>query len=347
MGAEDDEKGPETNGSETAQDDPTLDLEALEASMEDGYTYGDDGSYSWTNPHADKIAALEAQIERHPAYKAHGRLRDLGRVLRVWHMYSLMLTQLLTELEASEEASVELIRNVGDTSTRERIVLSLDQALVAYVAGLKAVIDHARVLSQGQSKGLQARYAERTQKLVVDLPYSAFLVKFRNYILHNVVAPWGFTVNTMEDGTTHSTIYLNTAPLLESKSWWDAGSKAFLSDSGDSIHLLPLLEPYRAALVAHIDVLMREIWDEIDPELDKLRELGRKRALLMTGGITNGDDWEDRMAHIQENIFREQRGEPALNYQTGKPFTEEERAETRGAFGEKTTQTDPQAPHGD
>lgn len=330
---------------EAHEDDPTLDLEALEASMEDGYTYGDDGSYSWTNPHADKIAALDAQIDRHPAYRTHGRIRDLGRVLRVWHMYSLMLTQLLTELEGSEEASVELIRNVGDTSIRERIVLSLDQGLVAYVAGLKAVIDHARVLAQGQSKDLQARYAERTRKLVADVPYSAFLVKFRNYILHNVAAPWGFTVSTTEDGTTGSRIYVETKPLLENKTWWDAGSKAFLNDSGDSIHLLPLLEPYRAALVPHIEVLMGEIYDEINPELDKLRELSRKRNLLVSGGVSDGSDWEAFKDHIAENALREARGEPALNFQTGTPFTDVERGETRGAFGQKIAES-PQAPVG-
>lgn len=330
---------------EAQEDDPTLDLEALEASMKDGYTYGDDGSYSWTNPHADKIAALDAQIDRHPAYRTHGRIRDLGRVLRVWHMYSLMLTQLLTELEGSAEASVELIRNVGDTSVRERIVLSLDQGLVAYVAGLKAVIDHARVLSQGQSKDLQARYGERTRKLVADVPYSAFLVKFRNYILHNVAAPWRFTVNTTEDGTTGSRIYLDTGPLLEDKSWWDAGSKAFLADSGHSIHLLPLLEPYRAALVGHIEVLMGEIYDEINPELDKLRELSRKRNLLVSGGVSDGSDWEAFKDHIAENAFREARGEPALDFQTGKPFADEERGETRGAFGQKIAQS-PQTPAG-
>lgn len=65
---------------------------------------------------------------------------------------------------------------------------------------------------------------------------------------------------------------------------------------------------------------MREIFEEIQPSLKRVDELSRKRNLLASGGITDGEDWEDRIAHIQENIARRNRGEPELNYVTGLPF---------------------------
>lgn len=326
---------------DTQDDDPTLDLEALEASMADGYTYGENGSVSWSNPYADKIDALGAQIRRHPANKAYERARDLGRVLQVWHRYSRMLTDLLGELENSEEAAVELIRNVGDMSAQESIIVSLDQGLVAYVAGLGAVIDHARLLVKDRSKALQTRYTKRTQKMMADLPHAMFLAKLRNYVLHNVAAPWDFSGNFVSNGLSETKISLSTETLLENASWWNSEAKTYLLANAPKVHLAPLLEPYRVALVEHIETLIREVWEEIDPLLDEVREMNRKRWLLSTGGTTNGDDWEERMAHIQENAAREARGEPALNYQTGKPFTDEESAKVRGAFGQKLAEEDP------
>lgn len=199
----------------------------------------DADSLSWTNPHLDEIHALDAQISQHPARRTHSRLRDLQRVLQVWNSYSLMLSQLLHELETSEEAAVELMRNVGDTSVRDQIVLSLDQGLIAYVAGLGAVVDHVRLLSSGQSTALQERYARRTTQMRSRVPSAIFLAKLRNYVLHNVAAPWGFSGTFGEAGTFKDTqISLDVETLLENKKW-TADAKAYLIASGAKIHLSP------------------------------------------------------------------------------------------------------------
>lgn len=288
---------------------------------------------SWTHPDLDEIRSLEAQINQHPAKRTHNRLRDLGRILQVWNSYSMMLSQLLRALETSEEASAELMKNVGDTSGQDRIVLSLDQGLIAYVAGLGAVVDHARTLSEGQSGALQERYANRTKELLSRLPAAIFLAKLRNYVLHNVAAPWEFSGSFGKGGTFEETrISLTVETLLENKKWWNADAKAYLLASGARIHLSPLLEDYRKALLEHIDTLMQEVFDEIKPSLEAVNELARQRNLLATGGVTDGADWEDRIAHIQENLARKSRGEPELNYVTGLPFEDEEQ-----------TQPDPEA----
>ncbi|WP_295850384.1 hypothetical protein [uncultured Microbacterium sp.] len=318
-----------------AQVDGTAKEESIDREMLEGWVEQEDGTFTQSHPHAEEIAALDAHINHHPANKVFGRVRDLGRVLKAWHMYSRMLTELLEAIETSDEVAMELVRNVGDTSGREQIVLTLDQGIVAYVAGLGAVIDHARLLAKDRSKALQDRYAERTKQMMVDLPHAMFLAKLRNYILHNVAAPWEFSGKFVPNGFAEVQVSLGTETLLENGSWWNPESRAFITGNGPKIHLVPLLEPYRLALIEHIELLMQEVYAEIDPELDKLRALGRQRNLLLTGGVSDGSDWEDLKNHIAENAAREGRGEPALNFQTKKPFTEEELAQSRGAFGQR------------
>lgn len=305
--------GRETKGAGVQED--------KDAVVRDDEADDDNDSLSWMNPDSDEIDALDAEIDRHPAHKTYRRLADLQRVLKAWNAYSLRLSQLLTELEESEEVAAVLMRNFGDTSAQDEIVLVLDQGLIAYVAGLGAVVDHARILSEGRSKALRERYEGRTKQLLSDIPSAPFLAKLRNYVLHNVAAPWEFGGTFGEGGVFEGTqISLSVEALLENKSGWSADAKAYLRASGTKIQLSPLLEVYRKVMVEHIDTLMREVYEENEPSMETVRELARKRNLLLTGGITDGDDWEDRMAHIQENIHRKNRGEPELNYETGLPF---------------------------
>jgi hypothetical protein len=44
----------------------------------------------------------------------------------------------------------------------------------------------------------------------------------------------------------------------------------------------------------------------------------------MTGGVTDGKDWQQRMAHVQENLRRMDAGEPQLAYESNQPFTDYE-----------------------
>ncbi|MFI8632154.1 hypothetical protein ACIGEP_06140 [Microbacterium sp. NPDC077663] len=291
----------------------------------DGHVSDGVGSTSRRNPHADEIAALDAQIDRHPAAKIRHRMRDLGRVERVFHRYSLMLSQLLHELETSEEAAVELMRNVGNMSGRERIIVSLDQALLSYVASLVAVIDQARSLVAERSEALRDRYAARTEQIMSDLPQASFLRKLRNYILHRVAAPWAFDGRFDARGAADTRISLRTAELLESERGWSSQAKAYLLSSGEKIQLSPLIEPYRVAMVTHIDLTLQEVHAEIEPSLEEVRRLALKRHRLASYGVTDGEGWDDLIAHIKENTHRERRGEPALNYETGLPFAEKPR----------------------
>ena len=53
---------------------------------------------------------------------------------------------------------------------------------------------------------------------------------------------------------------------------------------------------------------------------DECDDLIRRRNLLVSGGVTDGLDWEQRVAHMAENGKRARRGEPQTDYQTGLPI---------------------------
>jgi hypothetical protein len=145
---------------------------------------------NWTHPHAAEIDELEQRINGHPGKRLTNRLEELRRILDAWVGFSMMLSELLRVCENEEGIAVELMRNIGDQSGRARIVRSLDQATIAYVAGLGAVIDHTRSVVDKQGDTVKAEYAERTAALVAKHPSAPFLGKLRNYVLHNLAAPW-------------------------------------------------------------------------------------------------------------------------------------------------------------
>lgn len=282
----------------------------------------DPSELNWSHPHAAEIEELEKQINGHPGNRLANRLNKLRRILDAWVGFSTSLVELLRKCEHEEEFAVELMRNVGDQSKRAVIVRSLDQATIAYVAGLGAVIDHTRSVVDKQRDAVKAEYAEGTARLVAEHPAAPFLGKLRNYILHNVAAPWEFS-GTFEEHVTIS-VSMNSAALLENKKAWTPDAKAFIMAAGESIQLSPPLQPYMEAMVAHIkSIFPAVVRDNLDI-LNDCDALIKKRNLLLTGGVTDGIDWELRMEHMAENMRRLERGEPQTDFRTGQPIAEDD-----------------------
>lgn len=269
---------------------------------------------NWTHPHTSAIQEIEAQIRQHPGKRLTNRLDELQRVLEAWAGFSMMLSNLLRACETEEKLAVELFRNVGDQSGRRDIVRSLDQFTIAYVAGLGAVIDHTRSVVNKQSESVKADYAQRTAALVEKHPAAPFLGKLRNYVLHNLAAPWEFSGSFGENMTCR--VALTSEVLLEDKTW-NAGAKDFIVKAGKSIQLSPLLQPYMEAMVEHVGMVFPAVISENKALLDECDALIEKRNLLLTDGVTDGRDWEARMAHVAENLRRVRRGEPQTDFRTG------------------------------
>ncbi|MCJ1706903.1 hypothetical protein [Microbacterium sp. VKM Ac-2923] len=295
-----------------------------------GETAGDQEiAYMRTHPDEEEIRSVEAEISEHPGHRLHFRLRDLRRILEAWAGFSQALSALLWALETKEEMHKELIANVGPGSGRDQIIRALDQATIAYVAGLGAVIDHGRNISKGQSATLRHEYDERSRKLLDTVAGAAFLGKLRNYVLHSIAAPWVFNGQfTTDPPISSAVVALEVEALLENKTAWTADAKTFILASGDRVPLSPILGPYLSAMWEHIGWLIERVADENEDLFREADELIKRRNLLLTGGVSDGRDWEARIAHVQENINRVDRGEPQINFETGGPFSDEDQAST-------------------
>lgn len=277
-----------------------------------------DAEHMSEHPYSSEIEAVEKEIREHPGNNLGRRLKDLDRVFSAWGGFSVALSRLLKQCETHEETIVELvIRNVGDTSARTAITTALDQALIAYVAGLGAVIDHARIVLKSQKPELQTEYAERLGRMTKAVPGALFLAKLRTFVLHYVVAPWEFTAQT-EGSTTTARVFLNSRELLRID--WPPAARDFIESAGEQLHLSPLLHSYLEEMHSLIAWLLERCWAENAAQFQQVNGLIAKRNLLLTGGVSDGRDWEARVAHMEENLRRAERGEPQTNFETGLPF---------------------------
>lgn len=283
---------------------------------------------NWSHPHTSEIREIEEQINRHPGKRLMNRLDELRRILDAWAGFSMMLSDLLHACENDEKIAVELFRNVGDQSGRQTIIRSLDQFTIAYVAGLGAVIEHTRSVVNKQSAGVKSEYAGRTAALVEKHPAAPFLGKLRNYVLHNLAAPWEFSGSFGESMTCR--VALTSEVLLEDKKSWNAEARDFIVGAGKSIQLSPLLPPYREAMVEHVEMIFPAVIRENKASLDECDTLIKKRNLLLSDGVTDGSDWEARMAHVAENLSRVRRGEPQTDFRTGEEIVRDDIPETTG-----------------
>ncbi|MCC9178618.1 hypothetical protein [Arthrobacter sp. zg-Y750] len=283
---------------------------------------------NWSHPRTSELRDIDEQISRHPGKRLMNRLDELRRVLDAWAGFSMMLSDLLRACENEDKFAVELLRNVGDQTGRQTIVRALDQATIAYVAGLGAVIEHTRSVVNKQSEGVKSEYGGRTAALVEKHPAAPFLGKLRNYVLHNVAAPWEFSGSFGEQATCR--IALTSEVLLEDKKSWNAEARNFIVASGKSIQLSPLLTPYMEAMVEHVGLVIPAVIRENEASLDECNALIKKRNLLLTDGVSDGSDWEARMAHITENFKRVKRGERQTDFRTG-----EEMSADGGANGQR------------
>jgi len=98
----------------------------------------------------DKLAAMDAALAAHPGSILRRRLEDLHRVWHAWAAFSAELYALLEVCETHEPTARELTRNVGDRTVQQNTIRALDKAVIAYAAGLGALIDQTRIVVQQQ-----------------------------------------------------------------------------------------------------------------------------------------------------------------------------------------------------
>ncbi|WP_156122630.1 hypothetical protein [Microbacterium hominis] len=268
----------------------------------------------------DDLEAVDKELRRHPGARAVRRIKNVRRVYDVWQGFAQPMDQLLASCETDEEAIVALTRNVGDRTAGEQLTRLLDQSLLAYVAGLVAVVDQSRPIVDLLSPANQKAAATRGAALLAAHPEAVFLAKLRNYVLHYLAAPWQFTATFGEGQALRGEISLESEQLLEYDGWSTA--KSYIRSAGPSIHIRPLIRPHFLATAEHTNWLLNTAWHDCASEIEQANLLIMKRNLILTGGATDGHDWEARVAHMQENIRRKDAGEPQTDFNTGLPISE-------------------------
>lgn len=262
---------------------------------------------------------LEKSLTDHPGTKADQLMADVQRTFRPWYQRSVELRALLHFGETDEDMQNELMRNVPPLDAREQYVGALDSALSAYLAAMGAVIDVARRVAGKLGNPFEEAY--RKQSMPVRAIDGVVVIRdLRNYMLHRGAAPWQFSGEITPAART-TEVGLDSEELSE---WdrWKADSRAYLN-SHNSVHLISILTPYEEGMVALFEWFGVEFYRVVQPDLDAANDLVRLLNLHMTGGVSDGKDWPERMAHVQQNLRRSDAGLPQLDYETGLPFPED------------------------
>ncbi|QWS32605.1 hypothetical protein [Curtobacterium aetherium] len=247
----------------------------------------------------DKLNAMDVALAAHPGSVLRRRLEDLHRVWDVWAAFSAELYALLEVCETHEPTASELTRNVGDRTVQQNTIRALDKAVIAYAAGLGALIDQTRIVVQQQPAAWQDQYEQKRAQTVGALPASPFLAKLRNYVLHYVAAPWAFHFS-YSDGVMDGIVSLTTENLLRTE--WPRPARAFIDANAPQLRLRPLLQPLaeqEGILTQWVDEHARS---EHAAEFDAMEELIAERNLFLTGGATDGRDWEEQIRGLEREL---------------------------------------------
>ncbi|MFJ6378006.1 hypothetical protein ACIQH9_20090 [Pseudarthrobacter oxydans] len=277
------------------------------------------GDWEWKHPHTDELDELRAQINAHEGTRRARLLSDLARTFDAWARFSRTFHSLLLACETDEDTILELMRNVGDRTKQDSLVTALDQAIIAYGAGAGAVVDQSRNVLKLQSAELREAEAAHRNSVIGPIPGAVFLTKLRNYVLHYVAAPWEFTGEIQDDRQTAKVLLASDALKRFD---WNVATREFIESQGDGVQLSNLLQPFLIAMTDHTNWILEQCYNENAQLTADVNGLVAKSNLLLTGGASDGRDWEARMAHVAENLKRKERGESQLDYQTGKPISE-------------------------
>lgn len=261
---------------------------------------------SSSSDNLDKLAEMDAALAAHPGSVLRRRLEDLHRVWDAWAAFSAELSALLEVCETHRPTTVELTRNVGDRTVQRRMIRALDKAVIAYAAGLGALIDQTRNVVRQQPAVWQQRYEEKRAETVGTLPAALFLAKLRNYVLHYVAAPWTFRFSYSDD-VVDGLVSLVTDDLL--RTGWPAQARVFIDANAPELHVRPLLQPLVEQELILTRWVIEQAQSEHADEFKAMEELIAERNLFLSGGTTDGRDWEERTRELQEEL-RRVRSEP-------------------------------------
>ena len=263
---------------------------------------------------AERLDEIQQRLSASPGAQARSRWDSLGRSVGVFQRNANDLIQTLAAAEHDERLAMELIQNVRPTEVRRQYFGLLDQRLHNMLASAVSLVDHTRRLClKYQGTPFRNGFTDRND-IVRKAGGSAFLRDLRNYLLHYGLLAFVHQVSiTARTSPLVSQVRLNCAEL---QTWdgWSAPAKAYMAACGDSIHLSATVTTY----VGSMNDLYGWVFEQFEKlhaaDVDATNLIVEEFNLTLTGGVSDGRDRHERMAHVQENIRAWREGREQTDY---------------------------------
>jgi hypothetical protein len=163
---------------------------------------------------------LLSDRSRHPEYLIHRAWRALWRSFDVYTDNMSELRALLVSAETDAKLQTELFQNVRTPTVRTAYFRGLDKTLHDALAGAVSLVDHTRRhVAENFPETIFSKGFEAKNSTVYEMPETAFLRRFRNYLLHVSHAPFKMTGTfASKDGDNGTlTVWLISEELLLAK----------------------------------------------------------------------------------------------------------------------------------
>jgi len=162
------------------------------------------------------------------------------------------LDTLIGPFKFDVQVALDVFANPVDPMRWERFLNGLDAPLHNYVAAVKSLVDHQRIVSETYLAGENRdRYQDEVKRRFINSPGSQFVQQLRDYLLHVrlPVTAGSFSFARGTDGPEHGSvahsITLDVPSMMKWKKW-NLRSREYFKRSGDNLDLHEALAIYYA-----------------------------------------------------------------------------------------------------
>jgi hypothetical protein len=245
----------------------------------------DPAGEAWTA----ELKQTQRKIADHPGTRAYGRRKGFHQVHSILEQNQQVLLMTLDAPNEDQDLVRELFQNVREPIVREAFTQALMTAFHNYMASVKTLVDHTRVIVEGQQDPAFQEEYERHKVVVIDNPLSSFLHRLRNYVLHYGLPGFAQRVSISRAADAPAFELFFDKSALERWDGWTAESRKYLDSQPDQFDLRALVGEY-AELIEDLYVWLFEALAQIEEpvgrEVDHL--IHRYIALLHRGPNRTG-----------------------------------------------------------
>ncbi len=218
------------------------------------------------------ISDLHHSIEQSKGKDIHLRLRGLNHTKEILNRNYFWLLQLNKFIPQHIE-----ILHLENRNKLYDFQIELARHLHNYLASVKSLVDHTRVLKRklNLSSEFELLYEEQ-RKLFLGTDVIIFIQQLREFTQHYELLPSGIEVHVSDDGNSETIILtLTTSGLLEFSNW-NAASKRIMEAHPKNINIFKLIEEYQSSVNEFYKWFYNEMEKLFKSELREFDELGKE-----------------------------------------------------------------------